>query len=203
MFSIPDSIGSIYRALKGNGATIVLPGSTGTNHHFKATERSFISEDMGFKVSWPDGWIEDRVMENTVMRQLGWPSNINTAAIIISENAGILLPKISMVVENVGDIDIISYTQQRLNIWKTHQIETLDYDVCQDFRTVTEILFYKPVRDLERYHMQKTFLRNNKAYVINIFDLYPDNMAKKPGLTADIVKILHSFSFLESIILSQ
>ncbi len=205
MFFIPDSIANIYEGLKRYGATIVVPGSTGKTHHFEETKRSCINQAMRYKVSWPDGWVKDRGLEHTVMSQLGWPLSIYAATIIVSENAGILLPKISIVVENVGDIDIISYTQKRLNKWKTHEIETLDYDVdvCKDFHTVTEILLYKPAQDLERYQIQKSFLRNNKAYVFNIFDIYPENIKKKPGLTTDIIKIIHSFTFLESTILSR
>jgi len=205
VFFIPNSIGDIYEALKRYGATMVVSGSTGEMRHFEATERSLINKKMGFKVSWPSGWVEDRGLEHTVIRQMGWPLNIYTATIIIPEKAGVLLPKISIVVENVGDIDIISYAQKRLNMWKTQEIEALGYDaeVCKDFNTVTEILFYKPAQDLERYQIQKSFLRNNKAYVFNIFDLYLENIKKKPGLTTDIIEIVRSFTFLESTKLSR
>ena len=205
MFFIPDSIGNIYEGLKKYGATIVVPGSTGETHHFEATERSFINQAMRYKVSWPDGWVEDRGLEHTVMSQLGWPLNIYAATIIVSKNAGILLPKISIVAENAGDTDIISYAQKRLNRFKTHEIETLDYDVdvSKDFHTVTELLLYKPTHDLERYQIQKSFIRKNKAYVFNIFDVYPENMKTKPALTTDIIKIVQSLTFLENTKLSQ
>jgi len=205
MYFIPDSIGNIYEGLKNYGATIVVPGNKGALHHFEETERSFINKKMGYKVSWPDGWVEDRGLEHTVMSQLGWPLNIYAATIIVSKNAGILLPKISIVVENVGDVDIISYAQKRLNKWNTQEIEALDYDidVCHDFNTVTEILLHKPAHDLERYQIQKSFLRKNKAYILNIFDVYPENIKSKPGLTSDITKVVHSFTFLESAILSR
>lgn len=203
MFFIPDSIVKIYQDLKKTGATIIIPGRTGTNHHFEETEHSIIRKETGFKVSWPGGWLEDRVLEHAVMSQMGWPMNIYTNTIIVSERADILLPKISIVVENVGNIDIIDYTHKRLNILTTHQTETLDYDVCKDFHTVTEIMLYKPTHDLESYQIQKSFLRNNKAYVFNIFDVYPEKVEKKPGLTTDIIKIVRSFTFLDSTVLSQ
>ena len=160
---------------------------------------------MGYKVSWPDGWVEDRELEHTVMSQLGWPLNIYATTIIVSKNAGIIMPKISIVVENVGDMDIINYSQKRLSISKDNDIGTLDYDidVCHDFHTVTEILLYKPLNNLERYLIQKSFIRKKKAYILNVFDLFPDTINNKPELTGDITKIVHSFTFLENTILAR
>jgi len=205
VYFIPDSIANIYAGLKNYGATIVVPGSKGALHHFEETERSFINQKMGYKVSWPDGWVEDQGLEHTVISQLGWPLNVYAATFIVSKNAGILMPMISIVVENVGDMDIISYSQKRLSICKNAYIGTLDYDidVCRDFHTVTEIRLYKPSNNLERYQTQKSFIRKNKAYIFNVFDLFPDTINNKPELTTDITKIVHSFTFLENTILSR
>lgn len=165
---------------------------------WKKDPNIFLSEDLGFKISWPKGWVGDKEIGETIRKQLGFPITVSFPISILSEK---LLPgfrpNVNVVVENVGDISIKSYIEQSLNVLKISGMEVLNHHIDEHFNSATLELRQISPLGVNIFQVQKYVIHNSKAYTITVSELHPEHMEKKPKLVDEIKEIVQSFSFVE------
>jgi len=159
---------------------------------------TYISKELGFKISWPNGWVGDREIGKKIREQLGFPITVSNPIYILSEKMihGIR-PNINVVVESVGEENIKYYTEQSLNVLKSLNIEVLNYHIDDHFNSATLELRQINPQIGSMFQIQKIIIHNGKAYTITATELNPEHMEKEPNLVNNIKQTVQSFSFVE------
>jgi hypothetical protein len=176
----------------------LIPKVAKTVEGWKKDPNIFLSENLGFKIGWPKGWVGDKEIGETIRKQLGYPITISLPISILSEKMLLgLRPNVNVVVEIVGDIGIKSYIEQSLNVLKIHDIEVLNYHMDEHFNSATLELRQTSPLGVNIFQVQKYVIHDGKAYTITVSELHPEHMEKEPKLVDEIKDIVQSFSFVE------
>jgi hypothetical protein len=194
----PELIKSLYSDLTQIPATtIVIPRRCEILQRFKEQAKTLLNEDLGFKISYPDGWTVNaealEIANKQIPELLG---NVSLCILIHSENQAILHPNIFLMKENIGQAGFSGYFFQYLNDLKKAGIKVA-YRSDEQLKLVTVKLNQVDQDGSQLFHMQKYFVHDGQVYNIIIYGLYPETIRKEPKLSDSIKYIVQSFTFIE------
>jgi hypothetical protein len=183
---LPKAINKLFDdSLRSSGTTILVPCLAGARRHYQANPRLFYSDDLGIKIFSPKGWIITAGGEREVS--------------IILNKETLFRPKLSLIIEDVGDVNFMDYFHDRLNSFRRSGIQAVKFHIDENFRIVTFQLLETTDRGARLFGLQKYFLRRGKVYTIAVSGLNPEYIEKEPKLMHDITLVIQSFAFVESV----
>jgi hypothetical protein len=194
----PESIERLYDDLTQiTDTTIVIPRRSNRLQRYKEQAKTFLNEDLGFKISYLDGWAVNadalEIAKKQIPLLLG---NVSLCILIHSENRAILHPNIFLIKENIEPAGFPGYFNQHLNDLKKAGIKAA-YRSDEQLKLVTVKLSQADQDGSQLFHMQKYFMHDGQVYNIIIYGLYPETINKEPKLNDSLKRILQSFTFIE------
>jgi hypothetical protein len=195
----PESIKRLYDDLTQiTSTTIVIPRSSKLLQHYKEQAKTFLNEELGFKISYPDGWAINAEALEIANRQIPLLlRDVSLCILIHPENRDILHPNIFLIKENIEQADFLSYFNQHLNDLKKAGIK-VTYRSDEQFKLFTVNLNQLDQDGSQLFHMQKYYVHDGQVYNIIIYGVRPETLKKEPKLNDSIKRIIQSFTFIES-----
>jgi hypothetical protein len=197
---LPKAISKLFDdSLRSSDTTVLLPRLAEPRYHYQDNPRIFYSDDLGIKILAPEGWTITADDQNDTGGSRGTSSTRTHSISILLNKETLFRPKLSLILENVGDVNFMEYFHGRLNSLRRSGIQTVKFHIDENFHIVTLQLLQTTSRGARLFGLQKYFLRQGKAYTIAVSDLNPEFIEQEPKLMRDITQVIQSFAFVEFI----
>ena len=159
---------------------------------------TYVNKELGFKISWLDGWLGDTEIGEVNRKQMGFPITISIPIYILSKEVveGIR-PNINVVVEHVGSLNINEYVNHELDLLKSLGLEVVKYNVNERLNFATVEIKWPIPQGSNMYQIQRIDIHDRKAYTITVTELTQEYMEKNPKTKSDIMDIVQSFYFIK------
>jgi hypothetical protein len=172
-----------------------------TNHKYtNGRERNtFISKELGFRVSWPNGWAIDSKLSEFYKKQFGFGSSVTMPIVIIPQSlCGGFRPNVTVAMDDSIEVDIESYLEKSIQISKDALVEIIR-SVGVDLVSILQFHYLSPlgIPSEERiFQIQKVALTNNRAYIVTASQIPESELKRNERLRSDLDKIMSSFSIV-------
>jgi len=172
-----------------------------SNHkHTNGRERNtFISEEFGFRVSWPNGWAVESRLNEYYKRQFGFGSKVIMPIVIVPESLwGGFRPSVTVAMENSVAVDVESYLKENIRMSKDALVEIVR-SIGVDLVSIMQFHYLSPlgIPSEERiFQIQKVALTNNRAYIVTASQIPESELKRNDRLRGDLDKIMSSFSIV-------
>lgn len=197
---LPKAISKLFDdSLRSSDTTVLLPRLAEPRYHYQDNPLIFYSDDLGIKILAPEGWTITADDQNDTGGSRGTSSTRAHAISILLNKETLFRPKLSLILENVGDVNFMEYFHGRLNSLRMSGIQTVKFHIDENFHIVTLQLLQTTSRGARLFGLQKYFLRQGKAYTIAVSNLNPEFIEQEPKLMRDITQVIQSFAFVEFI----
>lgn len=197
---LPKAINKLFDdSLRSSDTTILISRFAEPKHHYQDNPRIFYSDDLGIKILSPEGWTITADDEKDAGGNRETSSTRTHSISILLNKETLFRPKISLILENVGDVNFMDYFHHRLNSLRMGGIQVVKFHIDENFQIVTLQLLQTTARGTRLFGLQKYFLRTGKVYTIAVSDLNPEYIEKEPKLVRDITQVIQSFAFVEFI----
>jgi hypothetical protein len=172
-----------------------------SNHKYtNGRERNtFISEEFGFRVSWPNGWAIESRLSEFYKRQFRFGSNVIMPIVIVPESlCGGFRPSVTVAMENSIAVDVESYLRESIQMSKDALVEIVR-SIGVDLVSILQFHYLSPlgIPSEERiFQIQKVALTNNRAYIVTASQIPESELKRNDRLRGDLDKIMSSFSII-------
>ena len=172
-----------------------------SNHKYtNGRERNtFISEEFGFRVSWPNGWAVESRLNEYYKRQFGFGSKVIMPIVIVPESLwGGFRPSVTVAMENSVAVDVESYLKENIRMSKDALVEIVR-SIGVDLVSIMQFHYLSPlgIPSEERiFQIQKVALTNNRAYIVTASQIPESELKRNDRLRSDVDKIMSSFSIV-------
>jgi hypothetical protein len=193
VMNTPSTIARLYNELvRVPATTVVIPLIEDVLRRYREHPNIYYNEKLSFKIFCPTGWI---LGAGQTGEQFDYLVNVSYFTSILPDRNAPFRPEVDLMVENIGDVNFMSYFYLRLNALKRKGIEVA-YHLDELFHVVTLMLKKTSSERLPDFQIHKYFIRDGRVYNIIVRGLDPSQMENEPELVEEVKQIIRSFAFV-------
>lgn len=161
---------------------------------------TFVSRQLGFRISWPNGWSINTDYAGFYKRQLGLDEAVKLPVVILPDSLyGGFRPAVTVIVQDDVAISIESYIEQYIKESDDGLIEVIR-SMDSDRATVLTFFNLRPFKGpsherIFRFH--KLALTHNRVYIVTALYIAEHAIMTGEKLKSNIEGILNSFSLVK------